>query len=236
MPLNSDQITLVMEYCKRDLPASFDWYLSEFSFVDDDNLRQQLAKEFYSARYIYKLMEALNVDSFELHAHAKFQVIQYASIYEAVVNYLLRTVLANKEKVKALQYHKAYKPVSALSASTELMYSGEKAFVCLFKDERTPASSIKFSDKLDVLVDLGVLDETYAEDIKEFYTARNSVHIETAARRNTEYHIELAKKAYRRMRPFIDQIKDFLDESTNSRSGADDTDTSRDESGTSHCF
>ena len=210
MPLQPDQITLVMEYCKRDLPASFDWFISEFSFINDENLRHQLAIEFYSARYIYKLMEALNVNNLELHAHAKFQVIQYASIYEAVVNYLLQAVLADEEKVRSLYYHKTYKPESALAAPTKLFYYGIEAFICLYKDQKTPPSSIKFSDKIDTLVDLGVLEETYVDDIKEFYKARNSIHIETAVKENTEYHIELAKKAYRRMRPFIDQIKEFL--------------------------
>lgn len=211
MPLKPNEIALVMEYCTRDLPTSIDWYLNEFSFVNDVDLRQQLAREFYSARYIYKLMEALSVGGVELHAHAKFQVIQYASIYEAVVNYLLRTSLANEESVKAIQYHKAYKPVSALSALTELTYSEEKAFICVYRDEKTPPSSIKFSDKIDALVDLGVLDNTYGDDIKEFYKARNSIHIETAVKLNTEYHIDLAKKAYRRMKPFIDQVKEFLE-------------------------
>jgi len=210
VPLDEDVKNNVLDYCKRDLPQTFDWYLDEFDFVKDEDLQKELAKEFYSARYIYKLMEALNVSDFELHAHAKFQIIQYASIYEALISYLLREYLTDEDQVKKLQVHKAYKPVSALSSLTEILYSGERAYICLHKDEKTPLSSIKFGDKVDVIVDLGILEERYGEEIKEFYKRRNSIHIETAAKLNTQYHIDLAKTAYRRMRPFIDSIKEYL--------------------------
>lgn len=210
MPLEEEIQNKVLDYCRRDLPQSFDWYLEEFNFVRDPELQHELAKEFYSARYIYKLMEALNVSDIELHAHSKFQIIQYASIYEAIISYLLKEYLKDEDQVKKLNYHKAYKPVAALSSLTEILYDEEKAYICLHKDERTPQSSIKFGDKVDVIVDLGILKESYGEEIKEFYKTRNSIHIETAVKLNTEYHIELTKTAYRRLRPFINSVKEYL--------------------------
>ena len=89
MPLKRNEIDTVMNYCKRDLPQDHKWYTDQFNFIKDANLQESLAREFYTARYIYKLMEALCLEDFELHAHLKFQTIQYASIYEAVINYLL---------------------------------------------------------------------------------------------------------------------------------------------------
>jgi len=56
----------------------------------------------------------------------------------------------------------------------------------------------------------GSNNEIYADEIKNFYTLRNSIHIEAAAKKNIEYEIEQSKLAYRRLRPFIDDIKKFL--------------------------
>lgn len=36
------------------------------------------------------------------------------------------------------------------------------------------------------------------------------MHIEAAAKRGIDYEVEEAKLAYRRMRPFIDQIKEKI--------------------------
>lgn len=57
MPLPTTTSEEVLNYCKRDLPDNFEWYRNEFDFVADNDLQEELAKAFYSSRYIYKLME-----------------------------------------------------------------------------------------------------------------------------------------------------------------------------------
>lgn len=209
MPLDTQVIKTVLDYCKRDLPDN-DWFVFEFDFIEDADLRSRLAQEFYAARYIYKLMSALSLSGDELFAHLKLQIIQYASIYEAVVVYLLTKVYKDTEVVLNLFKHKTYKPVQALSSSTEVYFEGLKVYPCIYEDTRTPISSVKFDDKVDALVDLGVFDQDLADDIKVCYKLRNSIHIQTAVRNNISYEIEQSKVAYRRMRPFIDRIKDAL--------------------------
>jgi hypothetical protein len=44
----------------------------------------------------------------------------------------------------------------------------------------------------------------------EIYAYRNGIHIIAERRKGINYELELSKKAYRRMRPFIDQIKEQL--------------------------
>ena len=39
------------------------------------------------------------------------------------------------------------------------------------------------------------------------YGYRNAIHLVAEQRKGIEYELELSKRAYRRMRPFIDQIK-----------------------------
>ncbi|AXX84585.1 hypothetical protein [Aliarcobacter skirrowii] len=210
MPLETKTIDEVLNYCKRDLPQEHDWYIHEFDFIKDQALQESLAREFYTARYIYKLMEALFLEDFELHAHLKFQIIQYASIYEAVINYLLLNNFKEDENVKKISTHISLREIAALSGLTKITYEGNKIFTCLKKETKTPWTSIPFHDKVDASVDIGFVNEIYADEIKSFYTLRNSIHIEAAAKKNIEYEIEQSKLAYRRLRPFIDNIKAFL--------------------------
>ena len=44
-------------------------------------------------------------------------------------------------------------------------------------------------------------------EIIEIYGYRNAIHLVAEQRKGIEYELELSKRAYRRMRPFIDQIK-----------------------------
>ena len=47
-------------------------------------------------------------------------------------------------------------------------------------------------------------------ELIELYSYRNGIHIMAEQRKGISYELELSKKAYRRMKPFIDQIKDKL--------------------------
>lgn len=47
-------------------------------------------------------------------------------------------------------------------------------------------------------------------EIIEIYSYRNGIHIIAEKRKGINYELELSRKAYRRMRPFIDQLKERL--------------------------
>ena len=47
-------------------------------------------------------------------------------------------------------------------------------------------------------------------EIIEIYSYRNGIHIVAERRKGINYELELSRKAYRRMRLFIDQIKEKL--------------------------
>ena len=48
------------------------------------------------------------------------------------------------------------------------------------------------------------------EDIKEIYRYRNGVHIAAEQNKNIKYELELSRKAYRRIKPFFEQIGNKL--------------------------
>jgi hypothetical protein len=209
MGLDPDQIAEINAYCKRDLP-DLPWFLEEFDFIDQPTLRTRLARAFYAARYIYKLMEALRVTGDELHAHIKFQIIQYASIYEAIISHLLWNKFRDHDRVKTLETHKSYKKIAGLAGPTKITYEGEEASLCVYRDTKTWKNAIKFNDRVDAAVDIGFVRKAYGEEIKRIYELRNLTHIETEAEKEIELEIENSKLAYRRMLPFVADVKEFL--------------------------
>jgi len=212
MPLREEMRALIDDYCKRDLPGDLRWHVKQFSFITNPELQWRLGRAYFSARYIYKLMEALFAAGDEIHPFVKFQIIEYASIYEAVITHLLWGRFKDHSEVNALQTHKAYKPVCALSALTAMKYGDEELTTCVYRDAKTPRNSIPFKDKVDCAIRIGFVDPAYSEDIKRIFELRNLAHIEAEATKQIEVEIEQAKNAYWRMKPFLDRIAATLPE------------------------
>jgi hypothetical protein len=64
--------------------------------------------------------------------------MQYASIFEAVISYLLWTRYREHDEVKILETHKAFASLSAIS------YDSETVFTCVRRAAKTPKNSIAF--------------------------------------------------------------------------------------------
>jgi TPP-dependent 2-oxoacid decarboxylase len=204
MPLTEAIRNSIHSYCKADLPGDLQWHVDQFSFIKEIELQKRLGRAFYSARYISKLMEALLASPDEIHPFVKFQIMQYASIFEAVISYLLWSRYKDHVELRTLQTHKAYKPVSALSSRTSMSYESEAVFTCVYRDAKTSKNSIAFKDKVDCAVRIGFVDSAYAQDIKRTYELRNLAHIEA--------EIEHAKTGYWRMKPFLEKIVATIEE------------------------
>lgn len=213
MPLDETSRKNIHEYCVRDLPGDLQWHVDQFAFIGEQKLRFCLGRAYYSARFIYKLMEATSVSGDERHPFVKFQIMQYSSIFEAVVVNILFGKLANHPEVVKLQTHMAYKPVSALAGLSRMKYGDEDIYTCVYRDAKTPRNSIPFRDKVDCAVRIGFVDAAFAGDIKRTYELRNLAHIETEAAKQLEVEIEQSKTAYWRLQPFLEQVKSYLSES-----------------------
>ena len=211
MPLDESLRDQIKEYCIRDLPGDLQWHVNQFNFINNNQeLKARLGRAFYSARYMAKLMEALYVSREDMHSFVKFQTIQYASIDEAVISYLLWNKFNDNQEVKKLQTHKAYKPVSALGSLTKITYDNEEVFPCVYRDAKTPKNSIPFQDKVDCGVRIGFIEEKYAGDIKKLYELRNLAHIENEAEKQIEVELQHPRNGYWRMKPFLEKVNECL--------------------------
>jgi hypothetical protein len=104
-------LTAVDHYAKSEI-RSREWHNEYFDFIRDPALRDRLGEEFYSARYIYKVLQGLSVQSELQVAQVRLQVLQYASIYEAVLHHLLFDLLSNEPEVRELLSYESLKKYS----------------------------------------------------------------------------------------------------------------------------
>ena len=214
LPLPENIRTFVGDYCARDLPGATSWYVNQFFFIEDVQLRARLGRAYYTARYISKLLEGLYLSGEEAHPLIKFQVIQYASIYEAVISFLLWNRYAAHPDVLRLETHKALVRMPAFAQATSLKYGEEELCGCVERKRKTPRSSIPFKDKVDCAVSIGFVDQKYADDIKQIYALRNLAHIENEADKAIELELSNARTGYWRMKPFLETIASKTTESS----------------------
>ena len=85
MPFPEPLAEEVDRYARSDLAGDLNWHIEKFSFLAGDvALQRRVGEEFFTARYLYKLLEGLHLsDQWAVAAQARLQVLQYASIYEA---------------------------------------------------------------------------------------------------------------------------------------------------------
>ncbi|HFQ5013732.1 TPA: hypothetical protein ACGUQA_004648, partial [Vibrio vulnificus] len=191
--------------------ADWDWHQARFNIISDETLRDRLADEFMSARYIYKLLEGMAADDWLLRAQIRIQVLSYASIYEAVIHHILFEDFKTHPEVIALTEFQAKKVISIpanklATLEKELEHDGKKIIPTYIGIGRTDITKVRFDSKAECAFKLGLIDEWLRDEIIEFYEARNAIHIHAEIRKSLEYQLDLSKRAYRRMEPFIEQI------------------------------
>lgn len=223
MPLPNDIKAAVYQYCNNHL-ADETWYNGEFEFIEDQALRRRLVEEFKGIRFAYKLYEGIEAKDENLIFEIRHQIFSYATIYEAVIHSVLYTYYKNTPEFHELQYHfvpaKIDIPRTKLAVlKKELTHNGEEILTYRMQERKKEDTQIRFDDKCKTAERLGLLHGFIGNDgstidltseIIEIYSYRNAIHLVAEQRKGIEYELELSKRAYRRMRPFIDQIKEKL--------------------------
>lgn len=237
MPFDNTIKTTIFTYCTRDLPKD-DWYEDAFSFVKDDALKLRLISEFKNARFIYKIFEGLSAKDELLLAEVRMQVLMYASIYEAIIHYVLfDEYFKDNPLVKNLIVQKVNKPFSIpnnqLATISSLLFHDGRNIIPYFETTQSrDITKIRFAEKCEVTFRLGILTEiveqkdpkadilpdikpisgmpTFYSELVRIYEVRNAIHLHAELKKEIDYHLQLSKIAYRRMQTFLEQIKNKL--------------------------
>ena len=235
MPFNFEMINDIDNYCKRDLPKE-QWYQDCFDFIKDLNLRERIIKEFKNVRYIYKIFEGISADNELLLAEVRLQILMYASIYEAIIHYLLfDEYYKEHESVQKLLIQNANKQISIPEEKRKqlgdlLIHDGKKIIPYYPTTKKRDITKIRFDEKCKAAFQIGLLKEInnpkitlniqdvdsfvpdFCTELIKLYEIRNAIHIHAEIKKDIEYNLNLSQIAYLRMQPFVEQIKEKLRE------------------------
>jgi hypothetical protein len=216
MALKDEIKTAVDLYARGDLEGDLQWHIDFFSFLGDNpDLQRRVGEEYYSARYIYKLLEGLRIDDeWARRAQVQLQVQQYASIYEACLHHLLFTTCHDSEHVTALLQQQGLKPWSVNQELQRRLRevkapNGRNVVAAIESTFNLEEARVRFDSKAEAATKIGIVDAKLGKELIQFYTARNMIHIHAELKRGADWswEINFSLKAYRRLLIFKQQVE-----------------------------
>lgn len=218
MTLERKIITQVINFCNRDLvpDSTFrnsniypsDWFIQYFSFLEDARLEKYLGEAFYQARFMYKLMNSLNLPLAKHKGIVNYQIIQYASICEAILQHTIekfyKTEFENKYAIFEL-----VKCQNALSTDTKITYSGTSLYMCKEKKKKADIKRTRIDYKTDFAVVHDIISPSTKNKFDNLYDLRNNIHILKAANSNYNPKLYESKNAFKLMQQFVEEVKRF---------------------------
>jgi len=223
MPFSDELKNEIFEYCNRDLP-DINELEKQMEIIQNADLKKRIIQEFKAIRFAYKLYEGIEAKEENLIFEVRNQLLAYASIYEAIIESVLSTYYSDTKEYNSMMTHKKLIPVDIPADKREklkncLQHNGEEIFTYVKREKRRPDQEIKFKEKIETAKSLGLIHDFIAKDgelirfpeeIEEIYGIRNGIHLIAERKKNITYEIELSKKAYWRMQPFMRQIIEKL--------------------------
>lgn len=211
MPFTTETKNEIECYINKHLPDE-DWFDDFFDYIKDKPLANRLAEEFKAIRYIYKFLEGIQADEWLKNAQVRIQIIYYASIYEAIIHYVLFDLFPTNPLVTKLYETKVYKRISVSKELDNLTHLGKKIYTTFDDIAHKDIRQIRFEHKADVAYSLGLIEEKLRDELKEIYSLRNAIHLHAEIEKGINYEMEMSLMAYRRMQVFKQQMTKGLTE------------------------
>lgn len=224
IPLKTRQI--VVSYCNANIVPEtnystgknnshtheIDWFKDCFDFVGDSSLQLHLAEAYYQARFLYKIMQGLHLTSFKRTAFTKFQIQQYASIFEALIDYALEKY--HKDDLKELLKEVEFRQINVLGANTTLTFEEggkvEPVYTCKRASRNVSLKKTRIDKRTELACQFGIISKTVKEQFDSLYDLRNNIHILKAASANYRPTIEEGTQAFLLMEPMRTSIKLYI--------------------------
>ena len=157
-------------------------------------------------------MSALNLPLAKQKGIVKFQIIQYASICEAVLDAAIARYF-KKDTAKDFSTTVLQKIPQAVSKNTQIMieYNKTPLFLCKEKTVECNPKTARIDTKTAFAVSKGLIKQNTSEAVKSLYDLRNNVHILKATDRNYTPRLKEAKEAFELMQVFIGEVRDYYE-------------------------
>ncbi|GBO83458.1 hypothetical protein A6779_11500 [Marinobacter adhaerens] len=188
-------IDAMAEFAKKDIKTTSELENDEFTHVQDQNIRTALAETLYGARWLYKLGLALLATDEEQYAHVRAQIIDYASICEA----LLADVICQAYQANSLQ-------------GTQYQYFDIRQNNAMRWNRRRPLNSINnttFEWRIKVAEESGIIDSQLTRSLNGMRDKRNTVHLTRKITSGVTYWAGFAKRSHTTMYELINQTKSW---------------------------
>mgnify|MGYP004636314313 FL=1 len=198
------------EYISSHSGYESDWFIDYFNFIEDEKLRIKLGEAFHQARFVYKLMVVLNLNSWKNKGVVKFQIIQYASICEALLQHIIELYFLDefRKKYKKMEYNPAN---NSMSKDTKILFQGKLLTPCYKKDVPADIKRTSINDKIEFCVEKKVIQATEGNEFAKLYAARNNIHILKATLSDYNPKVSDSKAAFLLMEKIRDQVKSYLE-------------------------
>lgn len=219
MKLTKEERAKVVGCCNEQLITDYnydyrteypiEWFKRQFSFIPDSAVQSQLGAAFYEARFMYAFMSVLNLKLDKTKGIIKYQIIQYASICEALLNYTIDAYY--KEEFGTKYASQVLTKVSqATSSLTQITYDGTPVYLCKYKNEKAPVTWTSTPTKTEFAVEKGIISEATKDKFCTLYDLRNNAHILKAASANYSPLKKEAQEGYELTFQFINEVRNFF--------------------------
>lgn len=188
-------IDAMAQFAKKDIKSTEDFEKDEFSHIQNYDLRKALSETLYGARWLYKLGLALLATDKEQYAHVRAQIIDYASICEA----LLADVISQGYSANALQGQQ-YQFFDLWL--TKQMYWN-------VSDPLVSVNKTSFEWRIKVALETNIIDANLAANLNSMRTKRNTVHLTNKIMTGVTYWSGFAKRSHTTMYQLITQTKNW---------------------------
>lgn len=189
--------------------TAMEWFVDKFNFIEDAALRKHLGETLYQGRYIGRLMEALNLKGAFNNTFVKQQIILYASIYEAVMDHFLSR--STDPRVQNVLKATVFKKVNAFSSKTKMTFEQDgieqPLFVCKQALVTKTLKDVRFRDRLQAAVDIGMIPSSMQGFIEKLYTSRNNVHVIGSAKKDFHPDANESSEAFKSMFRFLKHVE-----------------------------
>lgn len=218
MPLEKETITDVIRFCNRDLVPDPDfrpadqfhneWFIQYFSFIGNTAVENQLGDAFYQARFMYKLMSALRLPLAKQKGIVKFQIVQYASICEAVLDMAISKFF-KEDAAERFSVSELVKVPNALAVDIKITQGNTNLLLCKTRKKKGDLKRTRIDFKTKYAVERGLLLQATKDSFDSLYNLRNNIHILKAADSQYIPKLREAKEAFILMQTFVGEIKAY---------------------------